>query len=75
MKAFYLCILAVAVVLTLYTIICYFKDVYNKFKKKQEPQELPAAESQVTEPEAETVKAVEEIKAPEPVLMESDDEN
>lgn len=74
MNIFYIIgLLVLSLLFTGYVIICYFKDIHYKFKKKPSPGEPPAAESQMTETEAETVEAVEEIKAPEPVLMESDD--
>lgn len=77
MKYLGLGILAVIIPFTIYIIFCYFKDIYNKFKKK--PTETPAAESPVTDTEAQTPGEinvdVEEIKTPEPVLMESDENN
>lgn len=77
MKYLGLGVLAVVIPFTMYIIFCYFKDIYNKFKKKS--TEAPAAESQVTDQEAKTPGEinvdVEEIKTPEPVLMESDENN
>lgn len=77
MKYLGLGLLAVCIAFTIYVIICYFKDIYNRFKKK--PTETPAAASPVTESEAQTPEEINvdvtEIKTPEPVLMESDEKN